>query len=80
MIEVLLFAQARDALGSDRTAVAVDAATTVGALKARLGEEHPALAALVARSRLAVNRAFASDDDPVAPGDEVALIPPVSGG
>src|SRR4051812_6089133 len=29
---------------------------------------------------MAVNREYAREDDPLAPGDELALIPPVSGG
>jgi len=30
--------------------------------------------------RVAVNQAFASPDDPLSPGDEVAFLPPTSGG
>jgi len=30
--------------------------------------------------RVAINQEFARPDDPVAPGDEVALFPPVTGG
>lgn len=32
------------------------------------------------RAVMAVNRDYASGDTPLAPGDELALIPPVSGG
>ncbi len=30
--------------------------------------------------KVAINQEFARPDDPVAPGDEVALFPPVTGG
>lgn len=33
-----------------------------------------------AGTRLAINRRFALDDETVTPGDEVAVIPPVTGG
>jgi molybdopterin converting factor subunit 1 len=52
---------------------------TVGELKAQLMVRHPSIAAL--RSfRIAVNEAYANDDVLIQPGDEVAIIPPVSGG
>ena len=42
--------------------------------------EDPRLAALPQNALLAVNQAFATPDTPLAEGDEVALMPPVSGG
>ena len=50
------------------------------ALKKALAQAHPALAEVIAASRLAVNYEFAADDDVVSGGDEVALIAMVSGG
>lgn len=51
---------------------------TVAALERALRDAHPAIAS--ARFRVAVNQRYARADDPVADADEVALIPPVSGG
>jgi molybdopterin synthase catalytic subunit len=45
-----------------------------------LREQHPALAAYDGAIAIAVNQSFASSSTPLAPGDEVALLPPVSGG
>jgi MoaE-MoaD fusion protein len=53
---------------------------TCAAIRAALGRAEPKLAALLQKGRLAVNHEFASDEDRVSPGDEVALIAGVSGG
>lgn len=47
-------------------------------LKCRLEKEYPSLAGRT--YRIAVNRKMAGDDAVVAPGDEIALLPPFSGG
>ncbi len=79
-LTVLLFAKLRDTAGTDRVAVEVPAGATVAQLKHALAERVPPAAALLERSAIAVNREFATDDRPLAETDEVAAIPPVSGG
>jgi molybdopterin converting factor subunit 1 len=74
---VLLFASIRDAAGADRVEVE---GSTVGDVLARLRERFPAAARLIERSRFAVNQQFAQPDTKLRDGDEVAVIPPVSGG
>ncbi|MBI4566961.1 MAG: MoaD/ThiS family protein [Planctomycetes bacterium] len=79
----MLFASARETLGRATVNVPLAAgeeSLLAGVLRARLGEIFPPLAGIAACSRLAVNQEFADDQAPVRPGDEVALIPPVSGG
>ena len=78
-VHVLYFAGARDAAGAARETIA-DAPATVGALRGVLAAVHPRLAAVLARSRIAVDEEFASDDAPLRDGAEVAIVPPVSGG
>jgi molybdopterin converting factor subunit 1 len=80
VIEILLFAQAREAAGRERVTVAGALPVTAGALRERLARSYPELALLLGRSRLAVNRRIVRDDAPVARTDEVAVIPPVAGG
>ena len=80
---VRFFGSLREAVGAE--AVSVDfAGGTVGALKARLREQLPAAAAQAAFGagvQVAVNQVLAPGDDTlVALGDEVALLPPVTGG
>jgi molybdopterin synthase sulfur carrier subunit len=73
-----LFAQAREAAGSARDVVdghTVD--QVLAAARARYGE---GFAALLPSCRIWVNGEPAEGMDPVADGDEVAILPPVSGG
>lgn len=74
---VLLFARLRDLVG--HPAVECDA-TSVADLRAELAARHPDAAPLLAACRVAVNHEFVADSHPLGPGDEVAVIPPVSGG
>ena len=53
---------------------------TAGALLTQLAAAHPGLDALYPTLQLAVNQRYASRDAALAHGDEVALIPPISGG
>jgi MoaE-MoaD fusion protein len=53
---------------------------TAGELKRLLSEAHPALSALIQSSFIARNHAYARDEEAVNSADELALIPPVSGG
>jgi molybdopterin converting factor subunit 1 len=79
-IPVLLFARAKDLVGSERIAVSLPDGATVGALRAHLAAEHPKLKGLIERSAFAVNDEFADDATFLAPDAEIALLPPVSGG
>lgn len=83
VLEVRLFATLRERAGSDSVAVELpDEGATVGdALRALTGRGGPLASALEAIPVvMAVNREYAGDDAAVSPGDELALIPPVSGG
>ena len=79
-LSVLLFAAARDLAGADRVAVELAPGATVADLRAALAARVPALAGLMANSAVAVNHDFADDARVVEAGDEVAVVPPVSGG
>ena len=77
-LTVHLFAAARDLAGAE--AVTVPLPATVADLRAALAASYPRLAALLSRSAIAVNHDFAADTVPLTAADEVAVIPPVSGG
>lgn len=79
-VPVRLFARFRDALGADAVDVALPERATVKDVREQIALMDPGLTALLVRSQVAVNGEFATDDAAVRPGDEVALIPPVSGG
>ena len=80
MIAVRLFARARDLAGCDVLTVELPATATVADLRTSIRLACPALADLLARSRIAVGDDFAEDDGELKPGVDVAIIPPVSGG
>jgi molybdopterin converting factor subunit 1 len=79
-IRVKLFAAMRDLAGDDFADVEVPEGATVGDLRRELGKLLPLARTLLARSVIAVNHEAAENDRPIQPNDEVAAIPPVSGG
>lgn len=81
-VTVLLFAALKDAVRSDRMTVrlATSAPVTVEEFLAHCGAQYPALVAWLPHVRVAVNCAYADNSQTLAPGDEIALLPPVSGG
>lgn len=81
MIRVLFFAAAADAAGlrEYQLSCAVDGMTEAEFWKV-LCAALPSLAGIRNGVRLAKNCAYCRSGERFAPGDEVALIPPVSGG
>ena len=78
MADVLLFAQAREAAGTSST---VASGATVGAVVAELCERFgPGFAEVAAVSRVWRNGEPALDTTAVGDTDEIAVLPPVSGG
>ena len=79
-ITVLLFAAAREAAGRGRIEIERTPGLTAAAVWDELVRRHPALAAHSASVSVAVNHRFRPRDTALDPGDEVAFLPPVSGG
>jgi len=78
-LHVLLFAGLAEDVGSRELVLDDgDLPATVGELERRLRDRWPVLAP--ATFRVAVNRSYVGGEHELRPGDEVALIPPVSGG
>lgn len=81
-VSILLFAQAREAVG--RTRLVLPIAPVGASLREILDllvDEHPRLRSVLPRCRFAVDGAYVgSVATRVAPGTEVAIHPPYSGG
>ena len=74
------FAIVRETLGRAEETRDVPEGTTAGALFDILAGEEPRLAPMRRATMVMVNQEYVGADRPLADGDEVALIPPVSGG
>jgi len=79
-VGVRFFASLRELVGADRLDVSLPDAATAEDVWSALVARHPALAARRSSLTVAVNRRYARFDEPLHEGDEVAFIPPVSGG
>src|SRR5690242_4163304 len=80
-LQIRLFAGLAERVGAPVIDIELNGDTyTVQAVKEELAKLHPLAADAVRASFLAKNRAYASDDTAVNAEDELALIPPVSGG
>ena len=79
-IDVRLFALYRERAGASVVTVDVPDHSTVGQLTSAVRVDYPRLAPPEVRIVVAVNAEYADDDLVLHPGDEVCLIPPVSGG
>jgi len=79
-IKVRLFAAYREAVGRGEMDLEVEGVLSPLDLWRRLGEEHPPLLEFGPSLLVAVNGEYAPLDRPLKEGDEVAFIPPVSGG
>jgi MoaE-MoaD fusion protein len=74
-VRVRLFAALRERAGSDEVEIELPEGARVGDALESLGDLAGGLHLV-----MAVNREYADADAPLAPGDELALVPPVSGG
>ncbi|WP_417391791.1 MoaD/ThiS family protein [Gimesia sp.] len=79
-IQVRLFARARELAGSDVISVQVGAGTTVARLRQAIAEQYPSLQPLSRQLLIAVDNAYAGEEQLLTEAQEVACFPPVSGG
>jgi MoaE-MoaD fusion protein len=79
-VRVRLFGALADRAGRDEDVVDVSEGATATEVVDAVGTRHPAAAGLVGHLRVAVNLEVVPGERRIAPGDEVALLPPVAGG
>ncbi len=78
-INILLFGITKELAGQQKLQMQLPEATNVADFKKLLNKEYPKLIELDSLA-IAVNSEYASDDIVLQANDEIALIPPVSGG
>jgi molybdopterin converting factor subunit 1 len=80
-LTLLYFAAVRELVGKDEERVTLpEGVATIAELAVFLAKHHPSLDGRLGAVRFARNEAFATNDEALADGDVVALIPPVAGG
>jgi len=79
-VTVRLFAILRERAAMDALALDLDDRATARSAAVLVGERIPAIRGLLGRVAFAVNREYVKPETILQDGDELALIPPVSGG
>jgi sulfur-carrier protein len=79
-VTVRFFARLREPVGAGELEREVPSGATVGTVWESLVRDYPAIAAYTASMSCAVNIDYARMTTAVSDGDEVAFLPPVSGG
>jgi MoaE-MoaD fusion protein len=79
-VTVRLFAHLAELAGFRQTTVDLGEGLTAGDVYAVLSRRHPRIAGFGESVMYARNHEYVRAETPLAPGDELALIPPVSGG
>ena len=79
-VTVRLFARLRDIAGAAELSRDCEPGSTIGAVWRQLTDEYPGLGPYERSVSSAVNADYARMDTELRDGDEVAFLPPVSGG
>ncbi|MDA1049256.1 MAG: MoaD/ThiS family protein [Planctomycetota bacterium] len=80
IVEVKLFAVAKQLAGSETISVELPGGATVLGLRDALGKQHTELHEITQRAMIAIDAQYVNNDTIVPETSEIALIPPVSGG
>ena len=79
-VDVLMFGPLADLASAPKVRLTVPEGTLVASLLDRVADRFPALRSRLGSVAVAVNLSYVPRGAPLRAGDEVALIPPVSGG
>jgi MoaD family protein len=79
-IDLRLYASIKDVLGKDRIDIDWTKSMTVGDLRKQLDASYPILSIVNARFSISVNRKPVDDSELIRNTDEIAVLPPISGG
>jgi molybdopterin converting factor subunit 1 len=79
-VTILYFAHLRERRGAASDLLDLPPGGDVAMALATIAKLHPGIAAQLPHAQVAVNLALVAATTPLSDGDELALIPPVSGG
>ncbi|MGH9565909.1 MAG: molybdopterin converting factor subunit 1 [Candidatus Angelobacter sp.] len=79
-IRVLFFGMLKDSAGRETEILDVPEGSTIGEVATQYAEQFPGIKALLPSLAVAVNQEYAAPETKLKDGDEVAFLPPVSGG
>jgi molybdopterin converting factor subunit 1 len=79
-VRVRFFAILKDRAGTAATDLQLDEGATIQSATAQLSKQFPPISDFLPRVAFAVNQQYVPPTTPLHDGDELALIPPVSGG
>jgi molybdopterin converting factor subunit 1 len=79
-VKLLFFASCKDITGCRETEIEIEEGINVESFRRVLLDDFPALQGMIKTLSIAVNTEYAADGTVLQAGDEIALIPPVSGG
>lgn len=80
LLNIRLFARAKDLAGSETVSVEVPDEATVGSLKLALKEQYPALEPVIRNLHVAIGTDYANDATLLNESQSISCFPPVSGG
>ena len=80
LVRVLFFGQLKDIVGFSSDEIEMAQGARLETVFDYYASQHPKLAGMAGSVAMARNQRFAARNEQVEPGDEVAIMPPVSGG
>ncbi len=78
-LQILLFGITRDIVGQQKIELDYTGPSDIESFKEMLQHKYPEMNQL-SHFKIAINQEFAQEGQSINEGDEIALIPPVSGG
>ncbi|MCH7618587.1 MAG: molybdopterin converting factor subunit 1 [Candidatus Marinimicrobia bacterium] len=79
-VKLLLFASLKDIAGRRDLEMELDDGSTLQQVTEKLASLYPEIGRMQNSVRIAINQEFADENIPLNNGDEIAFLPPMSGG
>ena len=79
-VKLLFFASLKDIAGRRDLEMELDDASTLQQVTEKLASLYPGIGRMQSSVRIAINQEFADEDSSLNNGDEIAFLPPMSGG